>query len=354
MDAFFASVEQRDDASLRGRPVAVGGGEARGVVAAASYEARAFGVRSAMPGAKARQLCPDLVFVKPRFDQYRAVSQQIHAIFAQYTALIQPLSLDEAYLDVTEAAAEHGSATAIARAIRAAIATDTGLTASAGVSFNKFLAKLASDQNKPNGLCVIRPEQAADFVAALAIERFHGIGPATAARLHRRGIRTGADLRAIDRDTMAAWFGKSADYYFNAARGVDHRPVNPDRTRKSIGAETTFFPDLSTLAACHDAIAPYVAKVTDLCARKQLVARTWTIKVRFADFRTITRSRTLPVPTADTAIVAPVIHALLDGIAPLAKGVRLLGVTAHNLEPLADATAPAPTQVAMDLPVVET
>src|SRR4051795_8289292 len=228
MDAFYASVEQRDEPRLKGKPVAVGGGH-RGVVAAASYEARKFGVRSAMPSVTARRKCPELIFVKPRFDVYRAVSGQIRAIFAQYTPLIEPLSLDEAYLDVTENLPGIASATRIAEEIRARIRTETGLTASAGVSYNKFLAKLASDQNKPDGLFVITPAQGPAFVEALPVGRFHGIGPATEARMHRLGIRTGADLKAQPLPVLEQHFGKVGPHFHAIARGIDHRPVRPDR-----------------------------------------------------------------------------------------------------------------------------
>ncbi len=225
MDAFYASVEQRDNPELRGKPVAVGGSGVRGVVAAASYEARTFGVRSAMPGSRARRLCPALIFAPPRFDVYRSVSRQIRAIFGQFTDMIQPLSLDEAYLDVTENKQGLESATRIAEEIRRLIRAETGLTASAGVSYNKLLAKLASDQNKPDGLCVIRPDQGAAFVETMAVRRFHGIGPVTAAKMQKLGIETGADLRACPLPFLRQHFGSMAEYYYRAARGVDDRPV---------------------------------------------------------------------------------------------------------------------------------
>ncbi|HEX8554904.1 MAG TPA: DNA polymerase IV, partial [Sphingomonas sp.] len=245
MDAFYASVEQRDDPDLRGRPLAVGGSRARGVVAAASYEARVFGVRSAMPSVTARRLCPDLVFVSPRFDVYRAVSDQIRAIFLDYTDLVEPLSLDEAYLDVSHDRHALGSAQAIAEAIRARIHETTGLTASAGVSYNKFIAKLASDQNKPDGLCVIPPSRGPAFVAHLPVKRFHGVGPVTARRMEALGIVTGADLRARSLDELERHFGSFARYLHGAARGVDDRPVRAERIAKSIGAERTFETNLS-------------------------------------------------------------------------------------------------------------
>ena len=245
MDAFYASVEQRDDPALRGLPIAVGGGGPRGVVATCSYEARAFGVRSAMPGARARRLCPDLLFVKPRFDVYRAVSAQVRDIFSRFTDIIQPLSLDEAYLDVTVNKAGIASATRIAQDIRALIRAETGLTASAGVSYNKLIAKLASDQNKPDGICVVRPGEGAAFIAAMPVRRIHGVGPVTARRMQALGIETGADLRARDIAFLQAHFGSAADFYYRAARGEDDRPVRERQSRKSVSVEDTFFDDLT-------------------------------------------------------------------------------------------------------------
>jgi DNA polymerase-4 len=245
MDAFYASVEQRDNTELRGRPVAVGHGAKRGVVAAASYEARAFGVRSAMPSTTAMRQCAELVFVRPRFEVYRAVSREIHAIFGDYTALIEPLALDEAYLDVTENRSGLPSASATAKEIRARIREETGLTASAGVSYNKILAKLASGQRKPNGQFVITPDTGADFVASLPVAKFHGVGPVTAARMQRLGIQTGADLRAQSLTLLQQHFGKFAAWYLSIANGEDDRPVVADRPRKSSGSETTFERDLT-------------------------------------------------------------------------------------------------------------
>src|ERR1700746_1772769 len=240
MDAFYASVEQRDNPELRGKPVAVGGSRERGVVAAASYEARKFGVRSAMPSITPRGQCPDLIFVKPRFEVYKAISQQIRAIFAEYTPIIEPLSLDEAYLDVTENLKGIVSATQIAEEIRAKIRAETGLTASAGVSYNKFLAKLASDHRKPDGLFVITPKMGPAFVETLPVRKFHGVGPATAAEMGRLGIETGLDLKGQTLEFLQQHFGKVSSYYYWAARGVDERPVRAARVRKSVGAENTF------------------------------------------------------------------------------------------------------------------
>ena len=251
MDAFYASVEQRDEPALRGKPVAVGGDGARGVLTTCSYEARRFGCRSAMPSATAKRLCPQLIFRPPRFAVYTAISHQIRDIFRDYTPLVEPLSLDEAFLDVTEDLRGIGSATRIAELIRARIKAETGLTASAGVSYNKFLAKLASDHHKPDGLCVIRPGEGADFVAALPVRRFFGIGPRGAERMAALGIETGADLRACDIAFLRDHFGSQADYLYRAARGIDLRPVKANRARKSVGAERTLDKDVSSGAGPH-------------------------------------------------------------------------------------------------------
>ncbi|WP_265501819.1 DNA polymerase IV [Paracoccus beibuensis] len=331
MDAFFASVEQRDFPGLRGKPVAVGGSSARGVVAAASYEARVFGVRSAMPSVRAARLCPDLIFVRHRFDVYRAVSQQIRAIFHDYTPLVEPLSLDEAYLDVTDTVAGR-TATAIAKEIRARIREATQLTASAGVSYNKFLAKLASDQNKPDGLCVITPEKGPDFVLSLPVGKFHGIGPATAAKMQAMGIETGADLRAQDLDFLTRRFGKSGRYYWNISRGIDHRRVSPDRIRKSAGAENTYPADLMTLDAAIEALVPLAAKVWSATSRHELRGRTVTLKVKFADFRQITRARSLGHAVASEAELLDIAGDLAAGVLPDPRGARLLGITLSGFD----------------------
>ena len=338
MDAFYASVEQRDDPALRGRPVAVGGSSLRGVVAAASYEARPFGVRSAMPSVRAARLCPDLVFVKPRFEVYKAVSRQIRDIFARFTPQIEPLSLDEAYLDLTDHL--HGrTATRIAQEIRALIRAETGLTASAGVSYNKFLAKLASDQRKPDGLFVIPPEAGPAFVLTLPIGRFHGIGPATSARMERHGIRTGADLHRQSLEFLSATFGKSGSYYFNIARGIDHREVRPDRERKSIGAENTFFTDIHDLTAAAEALAPLADKVWRHAEPNGISGRTVTLKAKYADFRIVTRARSLPRPVASRDELLALATAMLPQVLPdprphqVPQGVRLLGITLSALCP---------------------
>src|SRR3984893_5197068 len=291
MDAFYASVEQRDNPDLRGRPVAVGHGVRRGVVAAASYEARAFGVRSAMPSTTAMRQCAELVFVAPRFDVYRAVSRQIHAIFADYTALIEPLSLDEAYLDVSENWRGLPTASATAKEIRARILEETGLTASGGVSYNKFLAKLASGYRKPNGQFVITPEVGPAFIAALPVAKFHGVGPVTAAKMQRLGIETGEDLRVKPLSFLQQHFGKSAAWYLGIANGEDVRPVVADRPRKSSGSETTFERDLTEPAEIEAGIQAMAEDFWAWCKNEQAFGRTVTIKVKFADFRQVTRSR---------------------------------------------------------------
>ena len=331
MDAFYASVEQRDNPELKGKPVAVGGSSKRGVVAAASYEARAFGVRSAMPSVTALRKCPDLIFVKPRFEAYRAVSGKIREIFARHTDLIEPLALDEAYLDVTEDKQGIGSAVRIAKQIRADIRSETGLTASAGVSYNKFIAKLASDQNKPDGLCVILPEQGEAFVAALPVRRFHGVGPRTAEKMERLGIATGADLRARSEEWLQANFGSSGSYLYKAARGIDHRRVNPSRERKSIGGELTYFEDKQADQDLRTALDEIIDIVWGRIERSGAVGKTITLKARYSDFRTITRSRSPGHFVTQRQEFAAIGHILLDAILPAAMGIRLLGLTLSGL-----------------------
>ena len=330
MDAFYASVEQRDNPELRGKPVAVGGSAARGVVAAASYEARVFGVRSALPSVTAKRRCPDLIFVKPRFDVYRAVSGQIREIFAEHTDLIEPLSLDEAYLDVTENKQNIAIATEIATIIRARIKEVTGLNASAGISYCKFLAKMASDLNKPNGQAVITPRAGPDFVANLPVKKFHGVGPATAAKMERLGIVTGADLRTKPLEFLQANFGKSGAWYYRISRGIDERPVQPNRERKSIGAEDTFAEDIFNFEAAKTELKPLADKVWRHCEAKHLCGRTVTLKVKFADFQQITRSRTTAEPIAEVANLTKAGISLLSSVFPVEKGIRLLGITMSN------------------------
>ena len=339
MDAFYASVEQRDDPALRSRPVAVGYAGGRGVVAAASYEARKFGVRSAMPSVTAIRRCPDLLFVPARFDAYRAVSQQIRAIFFDYTPLVEPLSLDEAYLDVSQNLRGLPSATETAVEIRRRILEETSLTASAGISYNKFLAKLASDQNKPNGQCVITPAAGPDFVAALEVGRFHGVGPKTAERMNRLGIFTGADLRARDLAFLQTHFGKAGRWYHGIARGEDDRAVTPDRPRKSSGSETTFSTDLLAPADIEAGVRAMADDVWAWCEKSGGSGRTVTVKVKYADFRQVTRSRTLLSPVDSRAMLDEVAIRLVRTLYPPRAGIRLIGVTLSNLDD-ADAGEP--------------
>ena len=338
MDAFFASVEQRDDPGLRGRPVAVGYPAARGVVAAASYEARTFGVRSAMPSVTALRKCPELIFVPLRIDRYRAVSKQVQAIFADYTRLIQPLSLDEAYLDVTDNLRGLPTAWATAKEIRARILEVTGLTASAGISYNKFLAKLASDYRKPNGQFAVTPDMGAAWVETLPVARFHGVGPVTAKKMQRLGIETGADLRAASLAFLQEHFGSSADWYHAIARGEDDRPVNPDRTRKSSGSETTFDRDLTVSAEIEAGVLRMADDVWAWCDRTQAFGRTVSVKVKYQDFQLVTRSRSHPALVADHRILREASLALIRSLLPAVKGIRLVGVTVSNFaaQPAAD------------------
>jgi DNA polymerase IV len=347
MDAFYASVEQRDDPALRGRPVAVGGGGPRGVVMAASYEARLFGVRSAMPGFQARRLCPELIFVRTRFDAYHAASRQIRAIFRSYTDLVEPLSLDEAYLDVTAPKRGPPSATGIARGIKREILAETGLTASAGVSFNKFLAKVASDLDKPDGLYVIRPEDAHGFIAQLPIERFFGIGPVTARKMRDAGIHDGADLRARSEAELVNRFGKVGRHYFRIARGQDERAVSPDRPYKSIGAEETFATDLTAPAAMLEALRPIAERVAERMAGADLFGRTVTLKLKHHDFSLHTRQYTLADPVHSAEELMQLARWLLHTPAPPAKPVRLLGLTASNFGRAAAASAPVQLSLAI-------
>jgi DNA polymerase-4 len=331
MDAFYASVEQRDNPALRGKPVAVGGSRERGVVAAASYEARRFGVRSAMPSVTARRKCPELIFVKPRFDVYKAVSLQVRAIFSEYTAIIEPLSLDEAYLDVTENLQDIASATEIAERIRSKIRAETQLTASAGISYNKFLAKLASDYRKPDGLFVITSAMGPSFVEALPVERFHGVGPATAAEMKELGIFTALDLRAKDEAFLLRHFGKAGQHFYRICRGIDHRPVLPNRMRKSVGAENTFSQDLTSFEEMRAELSPLVDKVWQYCDSTGVRGRTVTLKIKFANFQIITRSRSRVEPISDRSTLASVSAELLAAQFPMRKGVRLIGVSLSSL-----------------------
>ncbi len=331
MDAFYASVEQRDSPELRGKPVAVGGSSRRGVVASASYEARRYGVRSAMPSITARRRCPEIIFVKARFEVYRQVSQQIRSIFLEYTDLVEPLSLDEAYLDVTEAKKGPASATLIAEAIRRRIAEETQLTASAGVSFNKFLAKVASDINKPNGIKVITPAEAIPFLEQLPIEKFHGIGKVTAGKMRRLGIECGADLKRLTEVELVRRFGKVGRHYYRIVRAQDDRPVNPNRIRKSIGAERTYSEDLTDPAAMKEKLTYLAGLVHDYMKKSDNYGRTVTIKIKLSDFTVYTRSRSFTRELRQLSDLIRVTHELLDGNLEQLDRVRLLGVSVANL-----------------------
>jgi DNA polymerase IV len=330
MDAFYASVEQRDDQTLRGRPVAVGYAAKRGVVAAASYEARKFGVRSAMPSTTAMRKCPDLVFVPPRFEVYRAVSREIHTIFADYTSLIEPLSLDEAYLDLTDNRRGIPTASATASEIRARIFEKTALTASAGISYNKFLAKLASGHRKPNGQFVVTPAMGAAFVEALPIGKFHGVGPVTADKMNRLGIFTGLDLRKQTLAFLQQHFGKSGPWYHAIANGEDQRPVVPNRPRKSSGSETTFSNDLTDPAGIEAGVLAMADQVWTWCEKANAFGRTVTVKIKYADFRQATRSQSLSAKITSAVVLRQVSLDLVRTVFPLALGVRLVGVAVSN------------------------
>ena len=332
MDAFYASVEQRDRPELRGKPVVVGGTpEKRGAVAAASYEARQYGIHSAMPARTAAQRCPHLVFVSPRFEAYRAVSAQIRDIFFDYTDLVEPLSLDEAYLDVTEDKKAIGSALLIARQIKQRIKADLHLTASAGVSINKFLAKIASDLDKPDGLYLIAPDQAAAFTEQLPIEKFYGVGPATAAKMKALGIETGADLKQWQRHQLIATFGKVGDYYYQVVRAQDERPVNPHRIRKSIGAEKSFFEDLRQPAEMEAALLKIAEDVHQRLAQHKRGGYTLTLKIKYDNYDCITRSRTVETLIQSVADILPLATSLLFAHLVPNRPVRLLGITLSNL-----------------------
>ena len=332
MDAFFASVEQRDEPELRGKPVIVGGRpERRGVVAACSYEARKFGIHSAMSSSRAIQLCKEAIFIAPRFEAYREASSQIHAIFNEFTKLIEPLSLDEAYLDVTEKAQQLGSATAVAVEIKRLIKERVNLTASAGISYNKFLAKIASDMDKPDGIYVIRPESAQAFIEQLDIRKFYGVGKVTEKKMHALKIFNGADLKKKSEIELQTHFGKSGSYYYNVARGIDMRPVKAHRVRKSIGCETTFEGNVINKQEVWNKLIALAERVEKTLDEKQLCVRTITLKVKYADFNLITRSVTNPRVIETKKQIMEILPNLLKKTEVGKRPIRLIGISASNL-----------------------
>lgn len=332
MDAFYASVEQRDHPELRGLPVAVGGSSNRGVIAAASYEARKFGVRSAMPTVTALAKCPQLIMVKPNGEAYQEASKIIRSIFYEYTDMVEPLSLDEAFLDVTFQQAGPHSATLIAQAIRDKIFKATQLTSSAGVSYNKFLAKIASDVNKPNGMFVIPPEKALEFLETLEIDRFFGIGKVSAEKFHELGIYYGKDLKKLKKEDLVHWFGKAGSYYYNIVRGVDNREVEPSRVRKSIGGEQTFEKDVEEIPELRDRMLRVIDRMWNDVEKRNTEAKTVTLKIKFLDFETITRSRTQDFYLDSKQQIIEIALSILNDELPLPKPVRLIGVTLSNFK----------------------
>ena len=332
MDAFFASVEQLDNPELRGKPVAVGGSGERSVVAAASYEARKFGVRSAMPSVIAKRLCPELIFVKHHFERYTEVSSQVFSIFEEYSDFIEPLSIDEAFLDVTNDKKKIGSATLIAKKIRNEIKQKTGLTASAGISVNKFLAKIASDINKPDGLFLIKPEEAQKFIENLPVERFYGIGKVTALKMHKLGVHNGSDLKKWDLLSLVRNFGKAGVFFYNIARGIDERPVEPNQERKSIGTELTYEKDLTTTFEIVAELYKVEKELMERIENSGTTGRTIIIKIKFSDFRQITRSKTIQYYIRDFDTLHREVSALRKSIKLENPRIRLLGVSVTNLE----------------------
>lgn len=330
MDAFYASVEQLDRPELRGKPVAVGGGSKRGVVSAASYEARKFGIKSAMSGVLARQRCPDLIFVKPRFDRYSEISRQIRAIFFEYTDLVEPLSLDEAYLDVTENKKGNPSATLIAKEIREQIKERTGLNASAGISINKFIAKVASDINKPNGQKTIPPEDVISFLEELDIKKFYGVGKVTKDKMYRLGIFTGSDLKSKSREFLESHFGKSGSYYYNVVRGHHNSVVKPSRIQKSLAAERTFVENISSEIFMLERLVEIAKEVERRLSKNKLAGKTVTLKIKYSDFTLQTRSKTLPLYVASQSLIMETVKDLLFQ-SDLKNSVRLLGISISNL-----------------------
>ena len=330
MDAFFAAVEQRDNPALIGKPVAVGGGSKRGVLTTASYEARKFGIRSAMPGFKAKALCPDLIFVKPRFDAYKEVSVKIREIFSRYTDLIEPLSLDEAYLDVTECKLDFVYAQDIAAAIKDDILRETQLTASAGVSYCKFIAKIASDIDKPDGLTVIKPKQAISFLETLAIEKFYGVGKVTAKKMKDQGIHTGLDLKGWTKLDLATQFGKSGRFYYDIVRGVDDRPVKAERIRKSLGVERTFQENISDLDELIERLEKLIYTFLARLEKNNSFGKTMTLKMKTADFQIITRSQSQGFPIRERTMIEDMAKQLLINNFEEGMAIRLMGLTSSN------------------------
>lgn len=330
MDAFYASVEQLDDPELRGKPIAVGGSSQRGVVAAASYEARKFGVRSAMSSVLAKRNCPDLIFVKTRFDRYKEISQKIRAVFHEYTDLVEPLSLDEAYLDVTINKKGNPSATLIAKEIRVRILEETGLHASAGISINKFIAKVASDINKPNGQKTVNPEEVLDFLERLEIRKFYGVGKVTAEKMYQLGIFTGKDLKTKSGEFLNTHFGKSGTYYYNVVRGIHNSEVKPHRIPKSVGAERTFNENLSSEIFMLERLEHIAAELEKRLKKTTIAGKTVTLKIKYSDFTLNTRSKTLPYFIADKDLILETAKELLYQ-EELQNSVRLLGISLANL-----------------------
>lgn len=331
MDAFYASVEQRDNPELRGKPVAVGGSSKRGVVAAASYEARKYGVFSAMPSVTAKRKCPNLIFTKPRFDIYKKVSIKIREIFSEYTDIVEPLSLDEAFLDVTSNKKNINSATLIAREIKSKIKSQTQLTASAGISVNKFLAKVASDLNKPDGLTLIPPGKVEKFIEKLSIKKFYGVGKATAKKMKDLGIQNGADLKSFTENELVRHFGKHGHFYYKIARGIDERDVNPERIRKSISAENTFSMDLMELEEVTYELDKIAHVLHGRMQKSGFSGRTLTLKVKYADFKQITRSKTVNFMIKHENELREISREIINDIKIRDPGIRLLGLGISNL-----------------------
>ena len=330
MDAFYASVEQMDNPELRGKPIAVGGSENRGVVAAASYEARKFGVRSAISGVMAKKNCPDLIFVRPRFDRYKEISKKIHAIFHDYTDLVEPLSLDEAYLDVTQNKKGNPSATLLAKEIRTRILNEVGLTASAGISVNKFVAKIASDYNKPNGQKTVNPDEVLPFLEELPIRKFYGVGKVTTEKMYQLGIFTGLELKSKSLEFLSSHFGKSGAFYYHVVRGIHNSEVKPDRITKSVAAEHTFDTNLSSEIFMLEQLEKIATSLERRLKKQNIAGKTVTLKIKYSDFSQQTRSKTVPYFIADKGLILENVKELLYQ-ERMKDSVRLLGISLSNL-----------------------